>query len=64
VNNDYILFEVNIGMYGLPQAGLLAQQQLISHLANHGYHQTPDTPFFFVMFPMAQIFLLSLMILE
>ena len=33
-------------MYGLPQAGLLAQQRLITHLATHGYHQTPTTCLF------------------
>ena len=27
-------------MYGLPQAGLLAQQRLIAHLAQYGYHET------------------------
>ena len=33
-------------MYGLPQAGLLAQRRLIAHLAHHGYKQTP-TPCLF-----------------
>ena len=27
-------------MYGLPQAGFLAQLQLVTHLRLHGYHQT------------------------
>ena len=40
LRNDSVLFEVNKGKYGLPQAGLLAQQRLITHLAKHGYHQT------------------------
>lgn len=40
------LFQVSKGMYGLPQAGLLAQQRLIEHLATHGYTQT-DTPCLF-----------------
>ena len=40
VRNDSILFSVHKGMYGLPQAGLLAQQQLITHLRRHGYHET------------------------
>ena len=40
VQNKSVLFQVNKGMYGLPQAGLLAQQRLITHLAAHGYHQT------------------------
>ena len=46
INNDSVLFEISKGMYGLPQAGLLAQQQLIPHLATHGYHQT-TTPCLF-----------------
>lgn len=41
-----ILFEVNKGMYGLPQARLLAQNRLIEHLAAHGYHQTTVTCLF------------------
>ena len=32
------------GMYGLPQAGILAQQQLEQQLNKHGYHQSPLTP--------------------
>ena len=40
LRNNPVLFEVNNEMYGLPQAGLLAQQRLIAHLAQHGYHQT------------------------
>ena len=44
--NNSILFEVNQGMYGLPQAGYLAQQKLIEHLSKHHYHQT-NTPCLF-----------------
>ena len=40
IDHQSILFEVTKGMYGLPQAGLLAQQRLIAHLAIHGYHET------------------------
>lgn len=46
VHQNAILFEVSKGMYGLPQAGLLAQQRLIAHLAIHGYHET-STPCLF-----------------
>ena len=46
LHNGSILFEVNKGMYGLPQAGLLAQNRLIEHLAAHGYHQTTTTCLF------------------
>ena len=31
-------------MYGLPQAGLLANIKLTKHLAKHGYHPTTYTP--------------------
>jgi hypothetical protein len=31
-------------MYGLPQAGILANQLLARSLAIHGYHQTKFTP--------------------
>lgn len=33
-------------MYGLPQAGLLAQNRLIKHLATNGYNQTTATCLF------------------
>lgn len=46
MSNTSVLFEVNRGMYGLPQAGLLAQQKLVEHLAKHQYYQT-DTPCLF-----------------
>ena len=46
LHNNAILFEFNKGMYGLPQAGLLAQQLLLQHLAMHGYHQTDTSCLF------------------
>ena len=46
LTNTSILLEVNQGMYGLPQAGYLAQRRLISHLAKHEYHET-STPCLF-----------------
>lgn len=46
LHHDSILFEVTKGMYGLSQAGLLAQQRLVAHLNMHGYHETP-TPCLF-----------------
>jgi len=33
-------------MYGLPQAGLLAQRDLVKHLAAHGYHETTTSCLF------------------
>ena len=47
INNKSILFEVNKGMYGLPQAGILAQQRLTKHLAIAGYHQSSNVPCLF-----------------
>jgi hypothetical protein len=46
-DNDSIHFQVNKGMYGLPQAGLLAQQRLVDHLAKHGYTQSDIVPCLF-----------------
>jgi hypothetical protein len=36
--------EVTRGMYGLPQAGMLAQDQLSKRLNKAGYHQSEMTP--------------------
>lgn len=47
ISKDSIIFEVNKGMYGLPQAGLLAQERLITHLASAGYHQDTFVPCLF-----------------
>ena len=46
LSNNSILFEVKQGMYGLPQAGYLAQRRLVDHLAKHDYHET-TTPCLF-----------------
>ncbi len=45
--NDMLYFQVNKGMYGLPQAGLLAQNRLIAHIAKHGYTQSDVVPCLF-----------------
>jgi hypothetical protein len=37
VHNGFVLVEIRRGMYGLPQAGILAYNQLVSHLKAHGY---------------------------
>ena len=42
--NGYIYFEVRKGMYGLPQAGLIAYEALKEHLAPHGYKPCRHTP--------------------
>lgn len=43
-NIEGVVFEINKGIYGLPQAGRVAQLRLNKHLAKHGYVQTEDTP--------------------
>jgi hypothetical protein len=45
-HKGYIFWEVHRGMYGLPQAGLLAQEQLITRLNKAGYTQSKVTPGF------------------
>jgi hypothetical protein len=39
-----VYIEVQKGMYGLPQAGILSNQLISHRLAIHGYHQTKFTP--------------------
>jgi len=43
-HNGQVHIEIRKGMYGLPQAGKLANQQLTTHLAKHGYVPTLHTP--------------------
>ena len=42
--DGFIYCEIQKGMYGLPQAGIIAQELLIECLAKHGYHQSKTTP--------------------
>ena len=48
VHNACVYFVVVKGMYGLPEAGILAQQGLIEHIKPHGYIQDPLVPMLFV----------------
>lgn len=45
--NHCIYVEVVNSIYGLPQAGKVAQDALLKHLKDHGYHQAPNTPCLF-----------------
>ena len=45
-NIGFVHCEVRQGMYGLPQAGLLAQQQLTKQLNKAGYFQSTLSPGF------------------
>jgi hypothetical protein len=42
--NGFVYCEINKGMYGLPQAAILANDDLVFHLEKHGYVQSPHTP--------------------
>jgi hypothetical protein len=37
VHNGHVLVEISKGMYGLPQTGILAYEQLVRHLQSSGY---------------------------
>jgi hypothetical protein len=44
VTNGHVVFEVRKGMYGLPQAGRIANEQLQKHLEPFGYTPCQITP--------------------
>ena len=44
VSNNKVYAKVKKGMYGLPHAGKLANDDLVAHLAEGGYHQAKYTP--------------------
>ncbi|KAL7477007.1 hypothetical protein ACHAW6_002827 [Cyclotella cf. meneghiniana] len=42
--NGYVYMEIRRAMYGLPQAGILANRLLKQRLAKHGYYEVAHTP--------------------
>ena len=48
-SDGHVYIEVRKGMYGLPQAGLLAQELLEKRLEKHGYTQSKNTPGFWTL---------------
>ena len=42
-----VLARIDKGIYGLPQAGILARQRLVHHLGTVGYYPCPSTPSLF-----------------
>ena len=44
VHNGYVYVEIRKGMYGLPQAGKIANDELQRQLAPHGYRPVKHTP--------------------
>ena len=48
MRDGYMLAEIDKGIYGLAQAGRLAQRRLFEHLNQHGYHAiSPTNPCLF-----------------
>ena len=47
LDKDVVYFEVNKGMYGLKQAGLLANERIVKLLAEHDYIQSKYVPCLF-----------------
>ena len=45
-SDGYVYCEIQKGMYGLPQAGIIAQELLKEQLAKYGYHQSKIIPGF------------------
>lgn len=43
-HNGFVYVEINRSMYGLPQAGRLANDELVPYLETHGYIQSKRTP--------------------
>ena len=43
IHNGYVYAKINKALYGLKQAGKIANNDLITHLAKHGYHPTELT---------------------
>ena len=44
VKNGYVYIEIQRGMYGLPQAGILANKLLKERLVQNDYFEVPHTP--------------------
>ena len=42
--DGYVFIEIQKGMYGLPQAGILANKLLKKRLAKKGYFELPNIP--------------------
>jgi hypothetical protein len=44
VHNGYLTCRIDKAMYGLPQAGCIAYDNLVAQLLPHGYYPAPHTP--------------------
>jgi hypothetical protein len=48
VDSGYMYVKITKGMYGLPQAGRMANDALVPYLAQHGYNQSKHTHGLFI----------------
>ena len=44
VKNGFVYMQIQRGLYGLPQSGILANKLLHKRLKPHGYYELPHTP--------------------
>ncbi len=44
MHNGHVFVKIQRGMFSLPQAGRLANDQLVKFLVSHGYHPAALTP--------------------
>ena len=47
-NQGWIYMCIKKGMYGLKQAGIIANQELVKHMAPFGYHTVKHTPILWI----------------
>ena len=43
-HNEYVYLKIKMGMYGLPEAGTMANKLLKKRLSTHGYYECQFTP--------------------
>jgi len=55
VHNGHVLTKIRNSMYGLPQAGILAYNRLVQHLALSDYTPVKHTPGLSVMPPVCHL---------
>ena len=46
-HNKYVYFKIKMGMYGLPESGILVNKVLKKRLSKHGYYECKFTPGFY-----------------
>ena len=55
-NQGWIYMRIEKGIYGLEQSGIIANQELVKHMAPFGYHPVQHTPGLLVHYKRKTIF--------